>query len=68
MHRTPVITLLALALFGCGPGGNQRSATIPQADTPPDPATELASAASSTPPLPTASAALAASAAPAREN
>ena len=49
MNRTPVFALLMLALCGCGPGGNQRSATIPQADTPPDPPAELASASSSAP-------------------
>jgi hypothetical protein len=47
MNRTTVFAVVILALCGCGPGGNQRSATIPQADTPPDPPAELASASSS---------------------
>ena len=37
MSRTLVSAVLTLALMGCGPGGNQRSGMIPQADTPPDP-------------------------------
>ncbi len=37
MRRTPWIAVLILTLGGCGPGANQRSGVIPQADTPPDP-------------------------------
>jgi hypothetical protein len=53
MRRTLVFAALTLVLMGCSPGGNQRSATIPQADTPPDPpapASAVNASASSLPP------------------
>ena len=56
MRRSLVFAALMLGLLGCGPGQNQRSGALPQADTPPDPpASAVAQSSAADPPPSSAS-------------